>query len=128
VIDSWFVVITFDNGAIAVAEANFSAAYGYDVRGEVFGSAGMVTMGDTARSSLVHLTSAGRQVETIRGNVELLRDAYTAELVEFTDAVREGRAPAVTGEDARRALVLALASIESVKTGAPVPADKVDVR
>jgi hypothetical protein len=32
----------------------------------------------------------------------------------------------VTGADARRALVLALASIESVRTGAPVPVDKVD--
>ncbi len=127
-LDTTVVVITFDNGAIAVAEANFSAAYGYDVRGEVFGSAGMVTMGDTARSSLMHLTSAGRQVETVRGDIELFRDAYTAEFVEFTTAVREGRTPTVTGEDARRALVLALASIESVKTGAPVPVEKIDAR
>jgi predicted dehydrogenase len=34
------VVVKFDNGAIATAEANFSAVYGYDVRVEVFGSAG----------------------------------------------------------------------------------------
>jgi hypothetical protein len=39
------------NGGRAVAEANFSAAYGYDVRGEVFGSKGMVTVGSGARSS-----------------------------------------------------------------------------
>ena len=32
-LDTAVVVITFDNGARAVAEANFSAAYGYDVRG-----------------------------------------------------------------------------------------------
>jgi myo-inositol 2-dehydrogenase/D-chiro-inositol 1-dehydrogenase len=75
---------------------------------------------------LVHSTSSGRHVDTVRGDVELFRDAYTAEFVEFTDAVREGRTPAVTGADARRALVLALASIESVRTGAPVPVDKVD--
>ena len=36
----------------ATAEASFSAAYGYDVRGEVFGSEGMVSIGDTARTSL----------------------------------------------------------------------------
>jgi myo-inositol 2-dehydrogenase/D-chiro-inositol 1-dehydrogenase len=122
------VVITFDNGAIAVAEASFSAVYGYDVRGEVFGSAGMITMGDTTRSSLVHSTSTGRHVDTVRGDVELFRDAYTAEFVEFTDAVREGRTPAVTGEDARRALTLALASIESVQTGVPVAVQKVTAR
>jgi myo-inositol 2-dehydrogenase/D-chiro-inositol 1-dehydrogenase len=127
-LDTAVVVITFDNGAIGVAEASFSAAYGYDVRGEVFGSGGMVTMGSGARSSLQHSTSTGRHVETVRSDVERFRDAYTAELVEFTDAVRQGRAPAVTGEDARRALVLALASIESVTSGVAVPVDKVGAR
>ena len=127
-LDTAVVVVTFDNGAIAVAEASFSAAYGYDVRGEVFGSAGMVSMGGGARSSLSHSTSTGRHVETVRGDVELFRDSYIAEFVEFTDAVRQGRTPSVTGKDARRALVLALSSIESVKTGAPVPVEKVDVR
>ena len=56
----------------------------------------------------------------MRDDVELFLDAYTAEFVEFTDAVREQRAPAVTGEDARRALTVALACIESVTTGGPV--------
>jgi myo-inositol 2-dehydrogenase/D-chiro-inositol 1-dehydrogenase len=127
-LDTAVVVITFDNGAIAVAEANFSAAYGYDIRGEVFGSAGMVTMGDTARSSLVHYSSTGRHVDTARGDVELFRDAYIAEFVEFTNAVRGDRTPAVTGEDARRALVLALASIESVKAAAPVSVQEIDAQ
>jgi myo-inositol 2-dehydrogenase / D-chiro-inositol 1-dehydrogenase len=126
-LDTALVVVTFDNGAIAVAEASFSAAYGYDVRGEVFGSAGMVSMGDGARSSLTHATSTGRHVDTVGGDVELFRDAYLAEFVEFTDAVREGRTPAVTGQDARRALLLALTAIESVRTGGPVAVEKVNV-
>jgi myo-inositol 2-dehydrogenase/D-chiro-inositol 1-dehydrogenase len=127
-LDTAAVVTTFDNGAIAVAEASFSAAYGYDVRGEVFGSEGMVTMGDGARSSLVHHNRTGRHVDTARSDVELMRDAYAAEFVELTDAVREGRAPAVTGQDARRALALALAAVESVRIGAPVPVGSVGVR
>src|SRR5829696_1116790 len=96
-LDTAVVVVTFDNGARAVAEASFSAAYGYDVRGEVFGSAGMVTMGGGPRSDLVLSTSAGRSTDTVRGDVELFADAYTAELAEFTEAVREQRTPAVTG-------------------------------
>ncbi|WP_122531797.1 Gfo/Idh/MocA family oxidoreductase, partial [Pseudomonas viridiflava] len=44
-LDTAVVTVRFDNGAIAVAEANFQAVYGYDVRGEVFGSAGMLSMG-----------------------------------------------------------------------------------
>jgi len=122
-LDTAVVVVTFDNGAIATAEASFAAAYGYDVRGEVFGSAGMVIMGDSARASVAHYDAGGRHTPTVRSDVELFVDAYAAEFVEFTDAVRERRAPAVTGRDARRALQLALASIESVRAGGPVYLD-----
>ncbi len=127
-LDTAVVVITFDNGAIAVAEASFSATYGYDVRGEVFGSGGMVTMGSSERSALAHSDAAGRHVDTPRGDVELFHEAYTAELVEFADAVRGRRTPSVTGEDARRALLLALACIESVQAGGPVLVEKVAAR
>jgi myo-inositol 2-dehydrogenase/D-chiro-inositol 1-dehydrogenase len=127
-LDTAAVVITFDNGAIAVAEASFSAAYGYDVRAEVFGSAGMVTMGDGARSSLVHSNSTGRHLDTARSDVELFQDAYIAEFVEFTNAVRRQHVPAVTGHDARRALVVALTAIASMETGAPVLVEKVAAR
>ena len=122
-LDTAVVVVRFDNGAIATAEASFSAAYGYDVRGEVFGSAGMVTVGDGARTSLVRFDADGRHVATVRGDVELFADAYTAELAEFAEAVRTGRTPAVTGRDARRALAVALACVESVRTGRVVRPD-----
>jgi myo-inositol 2-dehydrogenase/D-chiro-inositol 1-dehydrogenase len=119
-LDTAVVVITFDNGARAVAEANFSAAYGYDVRGEVFGSKGMVTVGNGARSSAQLFTASGLSTDTVRSDTELMRDAYTGEFVEFTAAIREHRKPSVTGVDARRALAVALACIESVQTHAPV--------
>jgi myo-inositol 2-dehydrogenase/D-chiro-inositol 1-dehydrogenase len=119
-LDTAVVVITFDNGARAVAEASFSAAYGYDVRAEVFGSRGMVVVGDGARSSAQLSTAAGRSVETMRSDTELMRASYRDEFVEFVAAVGEGRRPAVTGRDARRALAVALACIESVRTHAPV--------
>jgi myo-inositol 2-dehydrogenase/D-chiro-inositol 1-dehydrogenase len=66
------VVVKFDNGAIATAEANFSAVYGYDVRAEVFGSAGMVSAGDTAITGMTHHTAAGRTQRTVRGDVEFV--------------------------------------------------------
>ena len=119
-LDTAVVVIRFDNGAIGTAEASFSAAYGYDVRGEVFGSAGMVTAGDTRQTAMTLHTAAGRSVPTVRRDVELFGDAYTAEFAEFVSAVREGRQPAVTGRDARRALAIATACITSVQTAGPV--------
>jgi myo-inositol 2-dehydrogenase/D-chiro-inositol 1-dehydrogenase len=81
----------------------------------------MVTAGDGARSSARLYTADGLSQDTARGDVELLVEAYAAEFVEFTAAVREGRAPQVTGEDARRALAVALACIESVRTHQPAP-------
>jgi myo-inositol 2-dehydrogenase/D-chiro-inositol 1-dehydrogenase len=120
-LDTAVVVVKFDNGAIATAEANFSAVYGYDVRAEVFGSAGMVTAGDAALTGMTHYTSAGRAQTTVRNDVELMRDAYAAEFASFAHAVRTEKEPDVTGVDARRALAIALASIESYKNRSLAP-------
>lgn len=119
-LDTAVVTIRYDNGAIATAEANFQAVYGYDVRGEVFGSAGMLTAGDARTSELVYYGAEGISQTTQRSDAELLRDAYLAELRAFVDAVREGTPVPVGGHDARAALAIALAAIESVQTGQPV--------
>jgi myo-inositol 2-dehydrogenase / D-chiro-inositol 1-dehydrogenase len=119
-LDTAVVLITYDNGARAVAEASFSASYGYDVRGEVFGSAGMITVGDGRRTSMVLRDRHGLHQQTARGDVELMLDAYVAEFVEFVTAVREKRTPSLTGHDARRALAVALACVESYQQHAPV--------
>jgi myo-inositol 2-dehydrogenase/D-chiro-inositol 1-dehydrogenase len=110
-----------------VAEANFNALYGYDVRGEVFGSAGMVTAGGPQASSAVSYTAAGIASDTVRLNIDLFHGAYTAELARFVDGVaarRAGGTPegpsAPGGTDARNALAVALAAIRSHGTGLPV--------
>ena len=124
-LDTAVVTIRFDNGAMAVAEACFEAAYGYDVRGEVLGSGGMAQMGDGRRTGLVFSDAAGRFVDTVRGDQELFATAYTAELAAFVEAVRGGIPAPVTGEDARGALAIALAAAESVRAGRPVRIDEV---
>lgn len=123
-LDTAVVVIRYDNGAIATAEASFAAAYGYDVRGEVFGSGGMVTAGDGSQSSMRLFDASGRSAMTARGDVELMIDAYTGEFTEFASAVQEGRSPSVTGEDARAAFAIAAACIESYGTGARATVDQ----
>ena len=115
-LDTAIVVIRFENGSMATAEASFSAAYGYDVRAEVFGSAGMVTAGDQRRPRCAPIPPTGWPSRPSAVDVELFLDAYTGEFVEFVAAVRDRRDPAVTGHDARRALAVALACIESVQT------------
>jgi myo-inositol 2-dehydrogenase / D-chiro-inositol 1-dehydrogenase len=125
-LDTAVVVLRFDNGALATAEASFSAAYGYDIRGEVFGSAGMVSAGDQAAGSLRHWDAGGLHRPTVRRDVDLFAAAYTAELAHFVDCVRTGAAPQATGEDARRALAVALAAIRSVQERRPVRLEEVE--
>jgi myo-inositol 2-dehydrogenase / D-chiro-inositol 1-dehydrogenase len=124
-LDTAVVVVRFAGGATGVAEACFEAAYGYDVRGEVFGSGGMATMGDGRRTGMVFSGAAGRTVETARSDQELLAGAYVAELAAFVDAVRGATPPPVGGEDARAALAIALAAAESVRAGRPVRIEEV---
>ncbi len=80
----------------------------------------MVTVGSGARSSAQLFTASGWSTDTVRSDTELMRDAYTGEFVEFAAAIRESRKPSVTGVDARRALAVALACIESLQTHGPV--------
>jgi len=119
-LDTSMVQLRFDNGALASAEANFQATYGYDVRGEVFGSGGMVSAGEVTRTAMRHYSSPGVLADTPRVNIELFHDAYVAQLAHFADCVRSGTAPSVDGLDARNALEIALAAKESVETGLPV--------
>lgn len=119
-LDTALVSIRYDNGAIATAEASFQAVYGYDVRGEVFGSAGMLTMGDVARSELRQYSAKGIQADTQRMDTDLLRDAYVAELRHFVDCLRSGARPLAGGREARAALAIARACIESVQQGRAV--------
>ena len=106
-LDTSVVQLRFDNGAFAIAEASFQAVYGYDIRGEVFGSGGVL--------------QAGRSPENAgRLNTELFADAYTEQFAHFARCVLAGTEPSVTGQDARTALEIALAARVSVETKAPV--------
>ncbi|WP_111764893.1 Gfo/Idh/MocA family oxidoreductase [Nakamurella deserti] len=118
--DTAVVMVKFDNGAVGVAEACFEASYGYDVRGEVFGSAGMATMGDGRTTGMAFSGAVGRVVDTARSDQALLAGAYVAELSAFADTVRAGTDAAVDGQDARAALAIALAAAQSARTGLPV--------
>lgn len=120
-LDHACVVVRYSNGAIGTAEASFAAVYGYDVRGEVLGSEGMVTMGEGASSSLRLHGAAGRTAVTAHSDTDLLREAYAAELAEFCAAVGEERAPSVGGDDAFAAFAIAQASIDSMTTGTRAP-------
>ncbi|GGG68899.1 myo-inositol 2-dehydrogenase [Kocuria dechangensis] len=124
-LDTAVVTIRCDNGAIATAEASFSAAYGYDTRAEAFGSGGMVTAGDLAASTLRYYGPEGIAVDTVRADTQSMRGAYTGELQAFTDTALGHPSEGPGVEAARDALRIALGCIASCRTGAPVALDVV---
>jgi myo-inositol 2-dehydrogenase/D-chiro-inositol 1-dehydrogenase len=140
-LDTAVVTLRYDSGAMATADTSFQAVYGYDVRAEVFGSEGMASIGESSPINLVHHTRVGSIRPRPRWFVEVFEEAYVAELIHFAAAVRGGHGgpggsggassleraatedvdpPGPTTDDARAALVLALAAIRSVESGHPV--------
>ena len=103
----------FDNGAIATAGSQLpSALYGYDVRGEAFGSAGMVTAGHRPH----HRHDALRRGRHPRRHRAPRHRPPARGLRGRDQGVRRGRAPPaaaspVPGAAARTALEIALAAI-----------------
>jgi myo-inositol 2-dehydrogenase / D-chiro-inositol 1-dehydrogenase len=124
-LDTAVVTLRYDSGAFATADANFQAVYGYDVRAEVFGSAGMASVGESSPLRVVHHTSAGSTTSRPRWFTDLFGAAYSQELVHFVTCVARGETPDVTGEDGRAALRMALAAIRSAQTGQPVRIESV---
>jgi myo-inositol 2-dehydrogenase/D-chiro-inositol 1-dehydrogenase len=119
-LDTAAVMLRYDNGAIATADASFQAVYGYDVRAEVFGTLGMANVGESIGTSLVHHTRGGTTRSRPHWFIDVFREAYVAELVHFAAFVRGQTHSDNTLADARAALVLALAASRSAETQKPV--------
>lgn len=117
ILDTAVVSLRYDCGAMATADASFQAVYGYDVRAEVFGSEGMVSVGESSPINVVHHTRGGSIRPRPHWFVDLFGVAYSAELAHFVARVRGLASAESTGEDGRAALVLALAARRSVETG-----------
>lgn len=113
-LDTAVVVIRYDNGAIATAEASFSAMYGYDVRGEVFGSAGMAQMGALPSSDARLFDVSGMHAATAGPDTTRFHAAYVAEFDAFVRAIGGEELPSrPTGADGLAAQLLAEAALLS---------------
>src|SRR4029079_14924596 len=114
------VVLRFGGGAVAHIETLRGARYGYDIRTEVLCEDGAVMIGGFAQTMLTVLRSNERRDDLYPGFLERYADAYIAELRDFVGGVQDRRPAAVTGEDGRRALAIALAAERASATTRPV--------
>ena len=109
-------MITFQNGVFASIDASWSRPPYWPTWGgltfELVTERGSVIVDGFKQNITVYSQAAGRANWQYWGS-----DMNQAMLSEFVAAVREGRAPSVTGEDGLRAVEVTLAAYESVRTG-----------
>lgn len=120
--DTAMVLLRTESG-IQVCINNYRrAVYGYDQRIEAVCEQGLIVAGNRRATTLEHWTAqvTAAKEPLLYFFTERYREAYVRELDAFVEAVRDRRTPPVTFEDGRRALILADAAYEALRSGTTV--------
>jgi myo-inositol 2-dehydrogenase/D-chiro-inositol 1-dehydrogenase len=125
-IDTALVTLVHENGCLTAIDNSRRAAYGYDQRVEVFGSAGMaMSENPRAHTGSVLTAAGGRRPPNPYFFLERYLPSYVREWEAFVEAVKTGAAPPVSTTDARAPLVIGIAAGRSLREGRPVRIDEV---
>jgi myo-inositol 2-dehydrogenase / D-chiro-inositol 1-dehydrogenase len=119
--DTAVITLTFENGAFGSIDNSRKAVYGYDQRVEMFGSEGMVTIGNNTPDSHIHCDRAGIHAALpLHFFLERYAESYRREMQAFVDAVVNQTPVPVSGDDGFKAAVIALAAAKSARENQPV--------
>ena len=125
-IDTALVTLVHADGCLTAIDNSRRAAYGYDQRVEVFGSAGMAVSENPPAHAGVLITAHGEQRPPHPYFfLERYLPSYVREWEGFVEAVKTGAAPPVSTGDARAPLVIGLAALRSLREGRPVRVEEV---
>jgi inositol 2-dehydrogenase len=119
-VDNAVVSLTFENGALGVVDLSRNARYGYDIRAEVLGDEGALSIGGLQQTPLLVLSRDGVAHDVYPWYPERFADAFLGEVTAFVDAVQGGRTPKPGGLDGRRATEIGVAALESWRSGQPM--------
>jgi myo-inositol 2-dehydrogenase/D-chiro-inositol 1-dehydrogenase len=121
-VDTAMVIMKAASGALVHINNSRRASYGYDQRLEAFGAKGMVQSENLRASSLTRSDARATAAKEPLLNffMERYAAAYLDELNHFIDVVDGKSQPSANFEDGRRALILANAAWESLRSGRAV--------
>jgi myo-inositol 2-dehydrogenase/D-chiro-inositol 1-dehydrogenase len=120
-LDTAVIVLRFRNGVIGTIDNCRQAAYGYDQRAEVHGSAGKIAS-ENCYPNQVILSSGQcvRQDLPFNFFMDRYTESFSVEIRSFIQAVVEDKPSAVTGLDGRIAAVMGMAARKSFDERRPV--------
>ncbi len=128
-VDTALTLLRFPSGALAVIDNSRRASYGYDQRVEVLGDRGKIeTMNCFPNQAIVSDGQSVRRDLPLNFFMDRYTESFVEEMREFVAALREKRAPAVTGSDGRMAVVIALAARQSHLERRPVCIEEIGAR
>ena len=125
-LDTALIVLRFNNGVIGTIDNCRQAAYGYDQRVEILGSAGKIETANLYPNSAV--VSTGKEVRQdlpLNFFMDRYTESFVNEMRAFVAAVRENKVPPVTGIDGRIPVVIGLAARKSYDEHRPVRLDEI---
>jgi myo-inositol 2-dehydrogenase / D-chiro-inositol 1-dehydrogenase len=121
-VDTAMVIMKAASGALVHINNSRRASYGYDQRVEAFGAKGMVQSDNLRASTITRSDARATDAKEPLLNFFMQRyaQAYVDELNQFIDVVDGKAQPSADFEDGRRALILANAAWESLRSGRTV--------
>lgn len=120
-VDTACLTLQCASGKIAVITNSRRASFGYDQRMEVHGSLGSLRTENVPLNTLVLERSEGvRREPPMHFFIDRYADAYRLEWQHFIDVLNGKCSPSASGLDGQRALIIADAAYESLKTGARI--------
>jgi len=126
-VDTAVILLKFINGVIGTISNSRKAAYGYDQRVELLGSAGAISVGNNYPDTAI--ISDGHSVRRdlpLRFLVERYTESFVSEMAAFVDAVLHDTPVPVTGLDGRVPVVIALAAGKSLAEHQPVRLSEIE--
>jgi predicted dehydrogenase len=122
--DHALITLRFASGALGHVQCSWAHPAGlFRTRLEIAGDGGIVEWDSLDTPSLLaHMRSADDRQHERRGGNPIAPDEepYRAELAHFLHCFETGATPRVTAHDGLMAVKIALAAIESMRTGAPI--------
>jgi predicted dehydrogenase len=115
-------ILKFKHGPVASFEVGYVLPKGYAqyTTLELMGSKGFVSAADNQMNVVVKAQENGVTYPLAYSDMLSVSNAYRAEIEAFLNSIILDKAPPVSGQDARAALEIVLAVLESIKRRGPV--------